>query len=219
MFELTVRVAEEHQLSSKGRPVDVVEVAVPAEPVGEGTPGLLVAEIEEARVQLVATSARRGVDGVSGIGTRISVSVPEDRADAVGRMLARHCLGALADVVGSTPEPPSGIAVRPRRGWVEVRTEHVDGDDLAAAVVLVTGCVVTLLLGAAGPTTAKPRLTGSRGRGGWFAETPGEGELKAVWSWARTAARGCGLDPTPLDDLVDGLHPLRRAREDVPAVG
>ncbi len=219
MYELSVRVAHEHQLTSGGRPVDVVDLAPPALAVVDTVPATLVKNLAEHHADLVARSAERGVDGVVGIGTTICVSVPDDRADAVGRQLARHCLGALADLVGSATGTPSGISVRPRRGWVEVRTEHVDGDDLADAVVLLTGCVVTFLLGSAAPTTAKPRLTGSRGRGGWFAEDPGTGDLRTVWAWARTGARGAGLDPTPLDDVLDGLRPLRRDRVGVPAQG
>lgn len=214
MYELSVRVAHEHQLTSGGRPVDVVALAIPAETVTATAPHSMALALADARADLVAGSADRGIDGVVGISTRISVAVPEDRADAVGRLVARHCLGALADVVASgAADVPSGIAVRPRRGWVEVRTEHVDGDDLAAAVVLLTGAVVTFLLGTPAPATPKPRLTGSRGRGGWFAESPGSGDLAEVWAWARTGARAGGLEPTPLDDLVDGLRPLRRDRE------
>ena len=58
-----------------------------------------------------------------------------------------------------------------------------------------------------GPDSARPADVR-----GWLAEDPGSGDLGAVWAWARTGARACGLDPTPVDDLADGSTPLRRER-------
>jgi hypothetical protein len=127
---------------------------------------------------------------LEGYSTHISIEVADQRTVRCARAVVAHFAPALMLMTDRRTSP--GLLVRPRRHRVEVCGEHVDGDDLAAAVVFASAVVVAVderLRRARPPKLVPPRVRlraeASRERFGWYVDRRAFGT--DLYEGARTA--------------------------------
>ena len=150
------------------------EIATPPVDLASGATVAIRSYLDAGEVVLRA--ALDGLDPgieLEGYSTHVSVEVADRRTVRCAEAVVRHFAPALMLMTDRRSSP--GLLVRPRRHRVEVCTEHVDGDDLAAAIVIVGAAVVAVddgLRRARSPRAVPPRvrmaLAPSRERYGWF---------------------------------------------------
>ena len=190
------------------------ELATPPLPVSFDTPRQIDALLRTERTELRDLVALHGVGRISGFSTHLNVSVPDRRAVKIGRQFAATCALGLAAI--TEPARSLGVFVRPRRGRLEFGCEYVEGNPLVAALTLFAACVTGLEEGSTPPGGGCASTVPSREKFGWFIgphALDNAAELGKTWGWARKWCVTSGLDPDPVDVLVDGAAEAPRSDE------
>jgi hypothetical protein len=191
------------------------ELATPPLPVSAAAPGRVDDLLRGERTELRDTAAAYEINRVSGFTTHLNISVPFDRVVEIARSFSDTCLLALATVI--EPSGSRGLQVRPLWDRLEIAGDYVEGPDLIAGQTLLAACVRGLAEGSAPTSPYAARTVAARGKFGWFMP-PGQvrdiDALVSVWTWARTWAVREGLDPAPVDELVQGSRAPRRKAAD-----
>lgn len=191
------------------------ELATPPVRWDAPAPRLLDVLLASERGELAERAAGvADADRITGFSTHVNLSVPDERVVEIGRRFVRHC--GLATALVAEPASSSGLLVRPRRGRLEIGGEYAEGDHLVALVTFVGSAVAALLADAPQPDLPAPVTVPAREKFGWYlpvegpyadlvhGRVPGTNLLATAWDWARPWCVRDGVDPEPVDRLVEG---------------
>lgn len=110
-----------------------------------------------------------------GYSTHLNVAADDRRSTRTARNLVRHFSPALMLMIDRSHSP--GILIRPRRGRLELAGEHVEGDQLRAALTFFAGSVAassrTSLWSSRRnglPTAVRPVTKAADQRFGWYVD-------------------------------------------------
>lgn len=107
-----------------------------------------------------------------GYSTHLNVAVDDRRSPQVARTLVRHFSPALMLMMDRQHSP--GVLIRPRRGRMELAGEHVEGDQLRAALTFFAGTVAAAtdanpwLSRRSLPASVRPSARAADQRYGWY---------------------------------------------------
>ncbi|WP_377639856.1 hypothetical protein [Oryzobacter terrae] len=205
------------------------EAVTPPLPWGPTTGSDLTECVAATRAALLRILAPDSF-AVQGFSTHLNVTVPDRRAVAVARDIARRCSVAVALLTEG--RSGDGLLVRPRRGRLEVGCDHLEDRMITPATTLLAGVVALLqhrpsrlprldvavqparekfgfyvgLDAAGGDLLRSGRGTVLRTRRG--ARLSAQDHLEQVWSAARPYAEAHGLALAETDAVVSGSTPL-----------
>jgi hypothetical protein len=151
-----------------------IEVATPPITLGGGAVDETLNFAAVGRTQLVEALGRNigGQVQLSGYSTHISASVPDDVVVEIGQMVLRHFAPALMLLLDAATSP--GLLVRPRYGRLEIGGEYVDGEPLAAAMLMTIGATVACCRARRGERPLPPALrvaaVATDQRFGWYVD-------------------------------------------------
>jgi hypothetical protein len=121
------------------------ELVTPPVPLGPGSPELIGELLADGLADLSKRLLQNGyAPGFSGFSTHVHVTCPDQHVVRAAELLAWRCAPAMALLLESSDS--AGLLIRPRRGRLEIGSDHLDGPLLEVALTAVPAIV---LLGAA----------------------------------------------------------------------
>lgn len=147
-------------LTADGWEAELVTPPLPLSPAGLRDTSARLLD-GEARLTTELGQAR-----LVGFSTHLNVSAMDRTVVETARAFALTCSSLINALV--EPSERTGVLVRPRRGRLEVRCDHLTGAALLAGLAVVAGCVRGLERGARPPSVAAGRVVPSREKFGFF---------------------------------------------------
>jgi hypothetical protein len=117
------------------------ELVTPPVPLGPSAPELIAKLLADGLAETSRRLLQHGyAPGFTGFSTHVNVTCPDRRVVRTAQLLASRCSPAVALMLESVNS--AGLLIRPRRGRLELGSDHLDGQHLEVALIAVSAIVV-----------------------------------------------------------------------------